>query len=57
MSRDPIRLEPYLTRDFVSRREKLRGLDGKWDPYISKLDTLCCWIILAGLVGWIYIAW
>jgi len=57
MSRDPIRLEPFLTRDFVDRNAKMNGLSERYDPYITSLDLVCCWIIVGGLVGWIWMIW
>lgn len=57
MSRDPIRLEPFLTRDFVDRNAKMNGLSERYDPYINSLDLVCCWIIVGGLVGWIWMLW
>lgn len=52
-----IRLEPWLTRDYVDRAEKMRSLDLNWDPHIDKLDLVCCWIICIGLVCWIALLW
>jgi len=52
-----IRLEEYLTRDYVDRAAKLKDLDGRWDPHINQLDLVCCWIIIAGLVLWCIYAW
>lgn len=56
MSRDPIRLESTLTRDFIDRNEKMREFHPR-DPHVSKLDLVATWILLAGLLAWIGIAW
>lgn len=56
MSRDPIRLESTLTRDFIDRAVKMRELQPS-DPHVSKLDLVATWILLAGLLVWIIAAW
>lgn len=56
MGRDPIRLEPFLTRDYVDRQQKLAGLCDI-DRHVSKIDIAAWWVLLAGLLIWIVMVW
>ena len=57
MSRDPIRLEPFLTRDYIDRAAKMRSFEGRtWRPYMTKKDLVSCWLVflaICALVFWV----
>ncbi|MDE2440878.1 MAG: hypothetical protein KGP14_07615 [Betaproteobacteria bacterium] len=56
MSRDPIRLEPLLTRDYIDRAAKMRELQTV-RVSVSTWDLIATWIVLLGVVAWIVMVW
>lgn len=56
MSRDPIRLEPLLTRDYIDRAAKMRELRPV-RMSVSTWDLVATWMVVVGLVVWVWCAW
>lgn len=59
MTREPMRLEYDITKDYVDRIERLHGLaeGSRKDPHLAKLDHLAWIMVLVLLVGWIIANW
>lgn len=56
MSRDPIRLEPLLTRDYIDRAAKMRELQPR-SQAVSAWDLVATWLIVGAVLVWVWVAW
>ncbi|WP_413937180.1 hypothetical protein [Nitrospira sp. BLG_1] len=59
MRRDPVRIEPYLTRDYVERADKIRDFDESRpiELGVTIVDIIATFIVLAGLVVLVALVW
>lgn len=58
MRKDPIRLEEWLTRDYVDRAAKLRGLQAAHpDLSITTEDLVATWVVVALIITWVVMSW
>lgn len=59
MRRDPVRIEPYLTRDYVERADKIRDFDESRpiELGVTIVDIIATFIALAGLVVLAALVW
>lgn len=59
MRKDPIRLEEWLTRDYVDRSSKLSDFAVRrpQDPTIATEDLIATVVVLALLITWVVMSW
>lgn len=61
MRREPLRIEPYLTRDYINRAVKMREIEGrlsrerKWRGW--RLAAVWAVMVGASLSVWVAVLW
>lgn len=59
MRKDPVRLEEWLTRDYVDRASKLSEFMVRQpdDPTISTEDLIATVVVLVLIITWVVMSW
>lgn len=59
MRKDPVRLEEWLTRDYVDRASKLSEFMVRQpdDPTISTEDLIATVVVLVLIITWMVMSW